>query len=49
MDVKQYGRRRRAEEGGKGGGGGGVMCAWVAPKDRIEESLLLKRPPLGDH
>ena len=48
MDVKKDGRRRRrAEEGGKGGGG--VMCAWVAPKDRIEESLLLKRPPLGDH
>ena len=31
------------------GGGGGVVCACVAPKDRVEESLLLKRPPLGDH
>ena len=47
VDFKQHGRRRRAEEGGKGGGR--VVCAFVAPKDRVEESLLLKRPPLGDH
>ena len=49
VDVKQHGRRRRrAEEGGRRRGWG-VVCACVAPKDCIEESVLLKRPLLGDH